>query len=293
MSKIKYRLDMLKKPIWKFVNAGDFAKENLLYIQESGRFCSGKNYYTKRSGLESYLIKITVSGKGILEYCGEVYTLTPGSIMFIDCKQQQNYHTDRKSKKWETVWVHFYGKNAKAYYEKYLEKTNGSPVSVLSDNSSANEIFENILTVSENYAKNSDSEIIADNLLNSLITECITKNESEKVSAPDYIKEIAGYLRHNYHEEINLDMLANEFNVSKYHLQRMFKKNMGVSPAKYLLNIRINRAKSLLRGTNYTISEIAEKIGIETNYFIQTFKALENTTPKQYRNSWSGYDTEV
>lgn len=288
MPELKYQLDMLKKPIWKFVNASGFAKDNLLYIQESGRFCSGKKYFTRRSGLDSYFINLTISGKGILEYEGERYELLPHSIMFIDCNKPQNYYTAEETDKWETEWVHLNGKNIKPYYQRFIEKNDGSPVSFLSSDNIANEIIENIIDISMDYTKNQDNEIIADNLLNSLLKECIIKSGAENISAPDYIKEIASYLRHHYSEEIDLNSLANEFNISKFHLQRTFKDIMGLSPAKYLSNIRINRAKRLLRGTNMPINEIAEQIGMEPNYFIQFFKSLENKTPKQYRNSWGG-----
>lgn len=288
MSELKYQLDMLNKPVWKFVNASPFAKDNLMYIQEAGRFCSGNNYYTKRSGLDSYLIKITLSGKGVLEYCGEKYSVAPNSVMFIDCSKPQKYYTDKTAGKWEIIWVHFCGKNIKPYYEKFLEKSNYSNVALLSENSTACEIIENIISVSKKYTNDQDNEIIADNLLNCLLKECITKIGTENTSAPDYIKETIRYLKYHYSEEIDLDTLANEFNISKFHLQRTFKSVVGLSPAKYLTSIRINHAKRLLRGTNLAVTEISEQIGMEPNYFIQLFKSLENETPKQYRNSWRG-----
>ncbi|MBR7071111.1 MAG: helix-turn-helix transcriptional regulator [Clostridia bacterium] len=288
MSETKYKLDMLKKPTWKFVNPSDFAKSNLLYIQESGKFCSGKDYFTKRSGLNSYLIKTTISGKGVLEYCGEKYFILPKTVMFIDCKEYQNYYTDVNAGKWEMLWVHLNGKNIKPYYEKFLEKNNGSNVAVLSDDNNVCEIMDHIIAVSANYTKDHDSEIIADNLLHSLLGECIIKSGTDISSVPDFIKQSAYYLRHHYSEEIDLDFLARESNISKYHLQRTFKQVFGISPAKYLTNIRINHAKRLLRGTTLSVSEISEKIGMEPNYFIQLFKSLENETPGQYRNKWSG-----
>jgi len=288
MGELKYELDMIRKPTWKFVNASRFAQDNLLFIQESGKFYSGKNYYTRRYGLDSFLIKYTLSGKGILEYCGEKYTLLPGSIMFIDCKNYQNYYTDPLADKWEMSWVHFYGKNAKAYYEKFMERSNNSPVVMLSEDNSVNDVLESIIGLSKNYTKNQNSEIIADNLLNTLLKECITKSGGEKDTASDYVTEIAGYIRSHYNDSIDLDLLQSEFNISKFHLQRTFKEVMGVSPAKYLSNIRISRAKSLLRGTAMTVNEIAEQIGMEPSYFIQSFKASENETPKQYRNHWNG-----
>lgn len=288
MGELTYRLDMLKKPVWKFVSAAQFAKDNLLYIQEAGHFSCGDKYYTKRTGLNSFLIMVTISGKGILEYCDEKYEINPGTVMFIDCRRRQHYYTDSSTKKWEMSWVHFNGKSAQAYYKRFLEKNNNTPVAMLADDNSLNEILENITETAVNYAKSPENDIIADNLLNTLLKECVITSGAAKSAVPGSINRIAHYIRHNYRENISLDFLAKEFNISKYHLQRTFKEVIGTSPAKYLSNIRINRAKSLLRGTNLTVSEISERIGMETNYFIQVFKSSENMTPKHYRNNWSG-----
>lgn len=285
MEELKYRLDMMKEPIWRFVSASPFAKDNLLYIQESGKFLCGKKYFTIRKNLNSYLIKFTLSGKGILEYCGEKYVLSPGSLMFIDCKKPQKYYTDPSCGKWEMIWVHFNGGNTETYYEKFTEKTGGKPAVMLSDDNAVNEIIESITEISASYAKNPDSEIIADALLHSLLKECIVKCD-QSVRFPGYVNEIAGYLRHHCKEKIDLDMLSEEFCVSKFHLQRTFKATMGKSPAKYLSDVRMSKAKKLLRSTDMTVNEIAEQIGMEPGYFIQLFKACENETPKEYRNRW-------
>ena len=288
MGNLNYRLDMLKKPTWKFVNASQFAKDNLLYIQEAGHFCSGKKYYTKRTKLDSYLILITLSGLGILDYCGERYSLVPGSAAFIDCRQMQYYYTAPETAKWEVIWVHLNGVGIKPYYERFIEKNNNSNLAIIPQENTATEIIDNIIRISEDYSKDRDNEIIADNLLNSLLKELITKSGTYNISVPNLIKEVAYYLRHNYREEINLDYLAKEFNISKFHLQRSFKQAFGTSPAKYLTNVRLNHAKRLLRGTTLSVNEISEQIGMEPNYFIQLFKSSEKETPKQYRNNWAG-----
>lgn len=288
MQELKYQLDMLTKPQWKFVNASAFAKNNLLFLQETGKFCSGKQYFTERSGLDSYLVKVTLSGRGILEYCGETYALTPGSVMFIDCRLPQKYYTDPTADKWEMDWVHFNGSNLRPFYERFLEKNNTSPVSRLASDNTASETIENLIELSDRYHRDQDNEILADYLLHALLKELLLKSGSKASDSPDYVSRIAYYLRHHYREEIVLDTLASEFSLSKFHLQKIFKESVGMSPAKYLQNVRMNRAKSLLRGTNLPVNEVAEEIGMEPNYFIQVFRLTEGMTPGVYRNRWKG-----
>ena len=79
MEVLHYNLDMTPESEWKIVSAGAFARDNLLYLQEAGHFISGANYYTVRKNLDSYLVKLTLSGAGILEYGGETYRLPAGS----------------------------------------------------------------------------------------------------------------------------------------------------------------------------------------------------------------------
>ena len=80
MEVLHYNLDMTPESEWKIVSSGAFARDNLLYLQEAGHFISGANYYTVRKELDSYLVKLTLSGIGILEYGGETYRLPAGSF---------------------------------------------------------------------------------------------------------------------------------------------------------------------------------------------------------------------
>lgn len=78
MEILHYNIDMTPESSWQIVSAGAFAKDNLLYLQEAGHFISGVNYYTVRKDLDSYLVKLTLAGQGILEYGGETYQLPSG-----------------------------------------------------------------------------------------------------------------------------------------------------------------------------------------------------------------------
>ena len=140
MEVLHYNLDMTPESEWKIVSAGAFARDKLLYLQEAGHFFSGANYYTVRKELDSYLVKLTLSGAGILEYGGETYRLPAGSFFWIDCRAPQHYYTAPDAGQWDVLWFHFYGATADAYYQAFLSQTQGraaaslpvdSPVSAL------------------------------------------------------------------------------------------------------------------------------------------------------------------
>ena len=114
MEVLHYNLDMTPESEWKIVSAGAFARDNLLYLQEAGHFISGANYYTVRKDLDSYLVKLTLSGAGILEYGGETYRLPAGSFFWIDCRAPQHYYTAPDAGQWDVLWFHFCGATAGA-----------------------------------------------------------------------------------------------------------------------------------------------------------------------------------
>ena len=99
--------------------------------------------------------------------------------------------------------------------------------------------------------------------------------------------QILAYINEHFDESVNLDSLANRFYVSKYHLSREFKKEFNQTIIQYLLNKRITYAKELLRFTDMSIGEIAQKCGIgDMNYFNKVFRKVEGSTASEYRRRW-------
>lgn len=92
------------------------------------RLYRGEKYFTTREGFDSYLIKITVSGCGILRYEGGEYLVPVGKFYWIDCRKWHDYRTSGED--WHVLWVHFYGAAAKYYYELFLANNGGKPSAV-------------------------------------------------------------------------------------------------------------------------------------------------------------------
>lgn len=79
-------------------------------------------------------------------------------------------------------------------------------------------------------------------------------------------------------------LVAQRLGLGYSNFRSMFKKYTGTSPAKYILSIKIFRAKEMLTYTNLTVKEVAFKVGIENNdYFSTLFKAETGVTPLAYR----------
>lgn len=287
---LDYRIDMGEDSRWEIISASASAKQNLLYLQEAGLFYSGTGYYTTREGLDSYLLKLTLGGKGTLEYGGETYTMTAGDFFWIDCRNPQCYRTAPEVGRWNVLWIQFYGGNAKGYYDMFMSLNRGSPVGHLPSESSVQQLLERLLKLYRNDAGDISVDIRSAGLLNRVLTGCleaVTADQSQP-ELPPVVTAIRAYLLENYPQPITLDALAQKFSISKFHLQRTFRKFVGMSPAEYLQKVRMVKAKELLRTTTLPVSMIAEQVGIEsTSYFISAFRKQEDTTPLKYRAAWS------
>lgn len=264
-----------------------FAKDTLFYIQEIGKLKSLKSHTSKREALDSFLFIIVVSGSGTFNYNTKAYALQSGDHLFIDCKKPYS-HESPDSDPWELMWVHFNGILMAQYYLYFSSKTT-SIVFRPEDPSEFNTILENLLRLANK--KSTDSELLASHLLSTLVTRVLTNNadqtKNDLDTIADKIQQIKDFLDKNFQKKIPLDMIADEFFISKYHMSREFKKANGITIATYIIAKRITYAKELLRFTDKQIEEIGRLCGIEDNsYFNKVFRRFEGMTASDYKKKW-------
>ena len=109
-------------------------------------------------------------------------------------------------------------------------------------------------------------------------------NKSHKLR--ELVNSAVDYIHNNYQKDISLSDISRYVFLSPSYFTRAFKQETGVSPINYLLNIRIQKAKELLKNTDIKILDIALIIGFSSQQrFNEIFKKYENITPLQYRKS--------
>jgi AraC-like DNA-binding protein len=263
-------------------------KAELPYVQEIGEFYAREKYYTRREGLESYLMKYTVSGEGVLEYKGTKTTVVPGHFFWIDCREPQYYYTSSHSKHWHVIWVHFEGPGCEYLY-KYFTGINRGNIGILHADSDVPQVLNRLLAPYR-AAPKAHAEIEAAAGLMAMMSELIISSSAkDKSGSAQYIHLAQEYIRNNFNQSITLDVLAQKLSISKFHLQKLFKRYTGRSPNTFQSELRILHAKELLRTTNRTIVDIAQECGIESaGYFIKLFANYEGKTPATYRKCWNG-----
>ena len=100
----------------------------------------------------------------------------------------------------------------------------------------------------------------------------------------DEIDKILVFIGDNLALDFSLPTLAERVHLSPNYFVRKFRGRVGVSPMKYIANARLEKAKSLLSGTDMRVSEIMERVGLyDAAYFSRSFKELTGYSPRVFR----------
>ncbi len=108
------------------------------------------------------------------------------------------------------------------------------------------------------------------------------------------VKDAVHYILWNYLDaDLNISSIAGSVGLSPNYLCSLFKQNTGSTINDFIIHIRVEKAKKLLRKTDLRLYEICEKVGVtDPNYFSALFKRSYGQTPREYRNSYIGDDNE-
>jgi AraC-like DNA-binding protein len=144
------------------------------------------------------------------------------------------------------------------------------------------------LIIQEFQGKKPFYEITVKGLLTDLLTylfrENYYKNNTIALGPQKNLESIRLYLISRAKESISLDDISQLFNISKYHLVRLFKKIYGVTPMHYFMIIKIEEAKKFLTFSDLNVTEIAYMLGFESVHsFSRSFSNLEGISPSMYR----------
>lgn len=109
----------------------------------------------------------------------------------------------------------------------------------------------------------------------------LLNHDDEMMKSMDRAK---AFMQESVESDIKMPDIAFRLNMSYTKFRRLFKQYTGLSPAQYLINLRIHRAKEMLRGTNISIKEISITLHFENQeYFATLFKKKTGLSPSDFR----------
>lgn len=110
----------------------------------------------------------------------------------------------------------------------------------------------------------------------------IVSGRQKKVNS--IIEKADQYILEHYAEDISLDDVAKEVNLSSYYFSRFYKEEAGINFSDKLVNVRIDKAKELLKREDLSIKDVCFMVGyMEPNYFSKIFKKVTGCTASEYK----------
>lgn len=266
-----------------------FAKQNLFYVQETGKLVSLKPHRCIREKLDSYLVMLVLNGKGKLTIEGNEYTLEMGDVAFIDCMKHYE-HISSEEDAWKLAWVHFNGQHAKNYYELFLKYGKNMPVHHVEDIAEWEDLVDKLLTIQNDrsiLAELKSSEIIAA-MVHLLIERVYDKELVLSDVEKTISNEIREYLNEHYAEQNIVEVIEEKYSKQLSEINAMFHAHYGITVEEYVSNRRFLAAKELLRFSIKSVTDVAKESGIgDIIVMQQMFYDKENMTADEYRSRWA------
>ena len=259
----------------------------------TGLYTTGLGFYKKAKGHEMLrnihddnLLIYCLHGKGELRVDNTTTQITAGDLVLLPKGVSHSYKASG-DQPWTIYWVHFSGSDCESFLD-YLAIEKQRYVIPLGIHSRLVTSFEYLLECRQtNY--DTASFINVANLLRQMLSHIallgpISKRQRAKHQLD--LELVHSLMEASVHEKLELETLAREVNLSKFHFIKKYRELTGSTPVNHFIHLKIIRACDLLDITNKSIKEISYAIGYEdAYYFSRIFKKVMGISPSQYRNS--------
>jgi len=244
-----------------------------------------RDYYNdgKRPHVSSYMVwQYTIGGRGRIDKNHRSEDILPGALMILAVPGEEIYYLPETSDQWEFVFLVMVGKESYRTI-KLVESRRGNiipaeeiPRTMKLFHNFIHELFDQ--KISNPFNNSSQSYALCMSLLEET-------GNSEIAGELCSFEELLVQLNDNLHRDIPVEEMAGLMRLSRSHFTRLFTRNAGMSPRRYLEEQRMKAAVSLLQNEAITIKETADMVGIrDVNYFCRIFKKHYGLSPGKFKN---------
>lgn len=236
--------------------------------------------------LPEYQLLYIVEGKGIFRTGSAGDMKVAAGDMFIIFPGEWHSYMPDPDTGWNEYWIGFQGVNIDHRVETGFFSP-ASPLFHIGYNEFAVNLYNEAIrtaTRQEPYFQQLLAGIVNHLLGLMFMTGTINRRSRDGDTARliDMAKNIMG---DSLEEDISMPGIAERLSIGYTKFRRLFKQYTGQSPAQYFINMKIHRAKEMLRGSSASVKEIAFTLHFESaEYFATTFKTRTGMTPTQFRS---------
>lgn len=236
---------------------------------------------------ECYHLHAVLSGTGTLCAGGKVFHPRFGQLFLLKDNEMVHYTADRGDP-WEYCWVSYSGREAKRLSEE-IGFTEG--VYCLDSAVDTTQFFELISRMHEKPEMNYTNDLRRRGILFEFLALALEATNyrsrigtrTREYPAEVYARRAVDFIHYNY-ATITISDLVEYIGFTRSYFTTFFKRYVGISPQKYLMQYRLKQSCRLLRESELAVQEIARQVGYENPLnFSRMFKNAYGVSPTEYR----------
>jgi AraC family transcriptional regulator, arabinose operon regulatory protein len=258
-----------------------------LYINWVGhRYCGSEHVIGPRV-LDTFKIVFVLNGKGYLSQGAVTEHALGYGDMFVLFPHMPHYYHAYADDPWELMWVSISGSLCNVLFNQMGINRDNFFLGKIADNFIKGKISEIIKSLNDNDPIHLYSMGNLYLLLSKIKEYTQQSGRISEAETRSHITRLAiAFIEQNFNNfEIDVDLICENINFSRSYLSRTFRNDTGLTIPEYTNNIRIQKAKLLLRQTDLAVQDIAASVGIcDSSYFSKLFKKSVGVSPVDYKN---------
>ncbi len=242
-----------------------------------------------------------VEGRARIHMAGTTIELIPNHLYFIPSFTSHSYEC---TERFVHYYVHIYEENGIEHsildnwilpYQTTASDCERTLMQRLCDDNpelrlpgSDPQLYDNITQLRQNLLLNKNRsfsrKMESRGIVLTLLARLMHEAQPKKTEQDPRVAATAEYIRHHLNEELHISALATQACMTKDNLIRIFRREMGITPMRYINNKKMELAQLMLVTTDEPVKQIAYRIAFDDHsYFNRIFKKLVGVTPMQYR----------
>lgn len=288
----KYLISSERDLLWGLIvdNVGqaEIGKDYKVYPPQIGH--PTDYYFTPQNGriLENYQLIYISEGRGSYFISpNESIPIMAGDMLIIPPYTWHSYYPDKKTG-WQEYWIGMRGPHIDARFENGFFGANRLVYKV-GLREDIIRLFEQAMELA--FLEQATYQQTLAGIGNLILGMAIYFDCNQHFTNDDVIKQINKariIMRENFLTGISPKEVAQQVNMGYSWFRKLFKEYTNVSPARFILELRLQKAKNSLLNSSLSVKEIAYMVGYEdATYFTALFKKYTRFTPLAYREQYS------
>lgn len=203
-----------------------------------------------------------------------------GQIALIDCRMPHRFYATDSA---ETLWIHFDGAGARAFFDQILTFRCGKQVFFPPADA---RIEQELAQLISGIRSATLTEVDCSQRIYRMLCHLLFPQSAGAIETDGPVAQAMHYINAHLFEELSVSRVSRAVNLSPSHFSRLFRSSTGFSPHEYIVLHRIDEAKALLHSTSLSVKEIAFRVGYRSEVnFIASFTDKAGVSPSTFRKN--------